>query len=381
LDGDQLFVLSCERAHPGQVAPPEVHELQVDLYDPKYRHRGGILLKIFLIVKERWPNTINRIYCSILRPFWNTVFWPDFLWNVRSFDPEAIMSKFWPDFLWNVRSFDPGVIDLRWMRGGDSLRKGIVTELPQILTISQGGTPTRESVDTSWRRYDPTTKVSIVLPVRNGARYLRRSIESCLDQTHRNIELVIVDDFSTDETPNIISTYSKLDSRVRVIRNERNLRLPRALNVGFAHTSGDLLTWTSDDNYYAPTAIETFVRYLSTWPEIDFVYSAFRELDEEGRINPRILYASPPWRLPLGNAVGPCFLYRRSVYEQTGEYRADMEYQEDYEYWTRVYQRFKMMCLQVPLYYYRHRSGSMDQHYRRHPELWGKVWAEHFRSR
>src|SRR3989338_10314783 len=103
-------------------------------------------------------------------------------------------------------------------------------------------------------------KVSIVLPTYNGARYLRQSIDSCLSQTYKNIELIIVDDCSTDETPDIVHSYN--DPRIRYVRNKTNQRLPRSLNIGFALTTAEYLTWTSDDNEFLPQAIETMLKVL-----------------------------------------------------------------------------------------------------------------------
>src|SRR4029079_4361219 len=98
-------------------------------------------------------------------------------------------------------------------------------------------------------------KVSIVLPVYNGGQFLRQSIESCLTQTHRNLELILVDDCSKDDTPAIIAEYAARDPRVRSIRNTTNQRLPRSLNIGFAEAGGARLTWTSHDTFYAPCTI------------------------------------------------------------------------------------------------------------------------------
>src|SRR3989304_1114440 len=103
-------------------------------------------------------------------------------------------------------------------------------------------------------------KVSIVLPTYNGARYIRQSIDSCVHQTYRNIELIIVDDASTDNTPEIIASYK--DERIKYFRHEKNMGLPHALNAGFAEANGDCLTWTSDDNYYAKEAIEKMLSFL-----------------------------------------------------------------------------------------------------------------------
>ena len=111
--------------------------------------------------------------------------------------------------------------------------------------------------------------VSIILPVYNGQKYLRQAMASCLGQTYKNIELIVVDDCSTDSTPEIVRSFT--DSRVRYIRNEQNQRLPRSLNIGFAQARGEFFTWTSDDNYYRPEAIGRMVEYLQTH-QADFVY-------------------------------------------------------------------------------------------------------------
>jgi len=118
---------------------------------------------------------------------------------------------------------------------------------------------------------ESSPKVSIVLPTYNGERYLRRAIESCLEQTHQNIELVVVDDCSTDSTPEIIQSFA--DPRLVYLRNQRNQGLPRGLNIGFARTTGQYLSWTSDDNEYAPTAIEEMLRALRDSPDGEFVYA------------------------------------------------------------------------------------------------------------
>ena len=103
-------------------------------------------------------------------------------------------------------------------------------------------------------------KVSIVLPTYNGAKYIRQCINSCLNQTYNNIELIIVDDGSKDETPDIIKSYK--DERIKYIMHARNLGLPYALNTGFRNAVGEYLTWTSDDNYYTKKAIETMLSFI-----------------------------------------------------------------------------------------------------------------------
>ncbi len=82
-------------------------------------------------------------------------------------------------------------------------------------------------------------KVSIILPVYNGARFLRQSVESCLRQTYRDLELVIIDDGSTDDSVKIIRDFR--DDRLLLVRHEKNRGLPAALNTGFAQSIGAYL--------------------------------------------------------------------------------------------------------------------------------------------
>ena len=199
-------------------------------------------------------------------------------------------------------------------------------------------------------------KVSIVLPSYNGARYLRESIDSCLNQTLADLELIIVDDCSMDETPDILKSYN--DPRMLIIRHDVNKKLPGALNTGFAASCGDYLTWTSDDNLYHPNALEVMVQALDSRPDLGLVYSGCRLVDEFGALI-RIDMAEPPELLRQKSVVGACFLYRRTVYEQIGDYNADLFRIEDYEYWLRIAQHCQIAALSDILYDYRVHAGSV----------------------
>ncbi len=199
-------------------------------------------------------------------------------------------------------------------------------------------------------------KVSIILPTYNGARYLRQSIESCLNQTHRDIELIVVDDCSTDGSASILEAYAGRNN-VRLIRHGSNKKLPAALNTGFALATGALLTWTSDDNYFAPDAVERMTGYLEKHPDTPFVYTDCWIVDADGQVVRR-KEAGPPEHLREGCAI-TCFLYRREVYEATGEYDSELFRIEDYDYWLRIMKHFRMGWLPEPVYYYRRHSASL----------------------
>src|SRR3989338_1099457 len=201
-------------------------------------------------------------------------------------------------------------------------------------------------------------KVSIILPTYNGAKYLRKSIESCLAQTFKDFELIIVDDCSKDETPQIIQEYVQKDPRVRYIRNQTNQRLPRSLNIGFAQANGEFLTWTSDDNYYLPEALERMANSLEQ-QKADFVYCDLYVFYNDDIKSARLERLSDSGEIQNSNCIRACFMYTRKVFEAIGDYDPDMELLEDYDYWVRIYKKFPMLHLAEPLYYYRHHPNSL----------------------
>ena len=200
-------------------------------------------------------------------------------------------------------------------------------------------------------------KVSIVLPTYNGAKYIRQSIDSCMSQTYKNIELIIVDDGSVDETPEIIKSYQ--DERIKYIRHEKNRGLPNALNTGFANATGEYLTWTSDDNYYAEVAIGKMLSFLRD-RKCSFVYCDFFRFNDENPANLKIVELPNVLALEKQNDVGACFLYSRKVKEVIGDYDPDAFLGEDYDYWIRISKLFSICHIAEALYYFRKHSKSLS---------------------
>jgi glycosyltransferase involved in cell wall biosynthesis len=204
--------------------------------------------------------------------------------------------------------------------------------------------------------------VAIVLPVRNGAAYLRESLDSCLAQTWTRWALIVVDDGSTDATGEIVAEYARRDPRVTVVTHATSQGLPRSLNAGFARATAPYLTWTSDDNRYRPHALARLVQVLERHADVDLVYSDYAVIDEDGReIEQR--RALPIERLATVNCVGASFLYRRIVHESLGGFDAARPLVEDYDFWLRAASRFRLMPLSEDLYQYRvHRSSLSTRH-------------------
>jgi glycosyltransferase involved in cell wall biosynthesis len=200
--------------------------------------------------------------------------------------------------------------------------------------------------------------VSIVLPTFNGSRYLAESIESCLGQTYVAWELIIVDDCSTDETPGLIQDYKAKDSRIRSIRNERNLKLPASLNVGFSEAKGVLFTWTSDDNLYRPDALRAMVSEIQSAHAPDLVYAHQSVIDESGEVVDEFV-ALPPEDICMRNPINACFLYRRQVHEELRGYDEQMFLMEDWDFWVRAAEKFKLCPIDKNLYLYRRHPSSL----------------------
>ncbi len=207
---------------------------------------------------------------------------------------------------------------------------------------------------------DDVPLVSIVLPTYKRADVLPHAIRSVLAQSYASLELIIVDDNSPDDTASVVASFD--DSRIRYVRNDPNLKLPRALNRGFSLARGELLSWTSDDNLYAPTAIERMVEALRT-RDVDFVYAdyfLFSEMDANNRpVDPQRDKLPDQLQLAKGNHIGACFMYSRKLYEAVGEYDPDLFLVEDYDYFIRAAKQFRFHHIPDALYYFRRDDNTL----------------------
>ena len=199
--------------------------------------------------------------------------------------------------------------------------------------------------------------ISIILPVYNGEQYLAKSIESCLQQTHKNIELIVVDDASQDSSLNIAQNYAQRDNRVKIIRNDENKKLPASLNIGHKVARGRFITWTSHDNFFAPKAIS---RLLQTILEenADICFSNFTIVDEQENTKGYYHYNDSNSIL-MENIVRACFLYKKSVFIEPNAYDEELFKIEDYAFWLMASRKFKFCHLAENLYSYRSHQQSL----------------------
>src|SRR6185436_1475172 len=126
----------------------------------------------------------------------------------------------------------------------------------------------------------------------------------------RNWEMIIVDDASTDRTPEILRPLPSEDARIRIVRNEVNRKLPASLNIGFSQSRGEFSGWIASDDRFHPDALMEMVNTLNSAERPDLVYTDFSIMDAGGQVEKHVV-ARPPESLATANGIGPCRLYRR----------------------------------------------------------------------
>jgi len=222
-----------------------------------------------------------------------------------------------------------------------------------------------------------TGQVSIVMPLYNGIKYVRDAVESVLDQTYRNFELIIVDDGSTDGSGQVADEYAAKDERVRVV-HQPNRKLPAALNTGFDLAQGEFLTWTSDDNVLKPEFLRKLVACLERHPRWDMVYANMDIIGDDGQPL-RDADWFKGYQIPCGsehiylpgnthelntyanNFIGGAFLYRKRVHHLLAGYSRWQFTREDYDYWMQVNALLTLRHsdLLQPVYDYRFHARSL----------------------
>lgn len=186
-------------------------------------------------------------------------------------------------------------------------------------------------------------------------------MDSVLQQSYSHIELIIVDDGSDEHYSDLLANLAKKDERIKLVRNESNLGLPRSLNVGFRASTGAFLSWTSDDNYYLPSAVATMCASLMSDDGLSIVASAMECIDEHGHIV-KIFSPGPIEALYRLNIVGACFMYRRSVHVLLGDYDSNYTLVEDWDFFLRAHlSGLRFGFLSDILYCYRSHPASLTQ--------------------
>ena len=112
-------------------------------------------------------------------------------------------------------------------------------------------------------------KVSVIIPVYNGAKFIKNAIDSVIDQTNQNFEIIVIDDGSTDNTPNILKGYG---DKIRY-NTQENKGQAHAINQGLEMSEGEYIAYLDSDDMYYPEKLEEQLKYFYNHPDVSLVYS------------------------------------------------------------------------------------------------------------
>lgn len=210
-------------------------------------------------------------------------------------------------------------------------------------------------------------KVSVIMPVYNCEKTIREAIDSIINQTYTNWELIICDDCGTDHTMEIVEKYrSEYPEKIRIIKNKRNSKLHYSLNHCLKHVCGEYVARMDGDDISLPSRFEKQVKFLDEHPDIDEVGSGYIRFDEKGDFGTVI---SPAFhsRKQMLKGVPSCHavvMMRKQAYDSFGGYTVSKRTErcEDLDMWYKFYAcGLKGANLQEALYKVRDNRAALNR--------------------
>ncbi len=191
--------------------------------------------------------------------------------------------------------------------------------------------------------------VSVVIPSYNRGHILSRAISSVLSQTYENIELIIVDDGSTDDTEKVVATFQ--DCRLRYLCHSENKGISAARNTGIKESKGDFIALLDSDDEFLPDKIRKSLEIF------------LNDRKDVGAVCSRYLRAEQGKKLTKSKRNSP-FLYfgvfDKIIFQKIGFFDEDIEVYEDLEFYARFLSHFNFYCINHPLAIYHSTIGSMS---------------------
>lgn len=199
--------------------------------------------------------------------------------------------------------------------------------------------------------------ISIILPVYNRQEYIERAINSVINQSYKNWELIIIDDGSKDSTAELIATYKNFDPRIKSFyQNHQNLSA--AKNNGISHSEGEFITFIDSDDEYKKEHLKLRIDFLNQNPEIDFLHGGVQVIgnqfvpDRNDRTKMTHLSSC---------AIGATFFGRREIFLELEGFK-QIAYSEDSEFLERVIEYYNVKKVDFPTYiYHRELPDSITQ--------------------
>lgn len=211
----------------------------------------------------------------------------------------------------------------------------------------------------------PMPQISVVMAVYNGGEYLKLAIESILEQSFTDFEFIIINDGSTDSTPNVLTEYAHRDRRIRIISRE-NKGLVASLNEGISEARAPLIARMDADDIALPQRLFEQLNYLEKNPNVVCIGTAQIIIDDDGdelttlkvpTDNDKIQRLLLSGHCPLEH---PSVMYRTESVNQVGGYRKEYETAEDYDLWLRLSEVGEFANINKPLLKYRYLNSSIS---------------------
>jgi hypothetical protein len=212
---------------------------------------------------------------------------------------------------------------------------------------------------------DYKVKISVLIPVYNREEYISRAIESVLNQTFTNFEVICIDNGSTDRTKEIIREYAKKDKRVRLIENYKNI-IAYSYNLGIEAARGEYIAQLDSDDEYCPETLENMVKYLDSHPKCGLAISYYELMDKNGKTLKQfgVVKHSEYGRNNIlrVDGAGAVRVWRKIIVDELG--RFDVEnfgrYAEDYDLILKLSEKYDVGRVHKVLYRYRRHPGNTD---------------------
>jgi glycosyltransferase involved in cell wall biosynthesis len=194
-------------------------------------------------------------------------------------------------------------------------------------------------------------KVSVIVPVYNGEKYIREAIDSILNQSYKDFEVIVIDDGSKDNTLSIIKEYA---GKIRW-KSQKNKGQASAINEGIKMAKGEYVAYLDADDVCMPQRLEIQVKYLDEHPDVGLVYSSFCQVNSIGKIQ-RIIKAVPYDHFVLlqkDYIARSAVMHRKKCLDKVGLFDEGITGDDDWDMWIRISEKFGIGHVERPLVKYR----------------------------
>ena len=196
--------------------------------------------------------------------------------------------------------------------------------------------------------------ITVYIVNHNYGKYILKSINSVLQQSYKNFELIIIDDFSSDNSKSIIDKFNN-HKKVRIIYNKKKFGLIKSANISIKASKGEYILRLDADDFLHKNALQILLNEIIKKRDIALVYSDYYNVDEKNAVlslNKQFFVGSKKY---LNQKVphGACSLIRKNILFDVGLYDENLDRQDGYDIWYKISNLYKIVHVDLPLFFYR----------------------------